>query len=126
VVFFISVPVLFYCLAVGLHSTGVYQGAVEFFRKGFYQLISAHTGTGYQTLYPAELEKWPDLSLVALIMAMALGGAVCSTTGAIKMLRVGIIYKALKQDIRRIILPERAIVVEKFHHIKQVFLETSR
>jgi trk system potassium uptake protein TrkH len=39
------------------------------------------------------------------------------------MLRVGIIFKALKEDLKRIILPERAIVVEKFHHIKTVFLE---
>jgi len=54
---------------------------------------------------------------------MALGGAVCSTTGAIKMLRIGIIFKAMKEDIKRIILPERAIVVQKFHHIKNIFLE---
>jgi len=26
-------------------------------------------------------------------------------------------------DIKRIMLPERAIVVQKFHHIKEVFLE---
>jgi trk system potassium uptake protein TrkH len=54
---------------------------------------------------------------------MGLGGAACSTTGAIKMIRIGIIFKALIQDIKRIILPERAIVAEKFHHIREVFLE---
>ena len=54
---------------------------------------------------------------------MALGGAVCSTTGAIKMLRVGIIFKALVQDVKRIILPERTVVLAKFHHIKSIFLE---
>jgi trk system potassium uptake protein TrkH len=54
---------------------------------------------------------------------MGLGGAVCSTTGAIKMLRIGIIFKALKEDLKRIILPENAVVIEKFHHIKTVFLE---
>ena len=31
--------------------------------------------------------------------------------------------KALKEDLKRIILPEKAIIVEKFHHIKEVFLE---
>jgi trk system potassium uptake protein TrkH len=54
---------------------------------------------------------------------MALGGAVCSTTGAIKMLRIGVIFKALVEDIKRIILPDRAAVVQKFHHIKEIFLE---
>jgi len=39
------------------------------------------------------------------------------------MLRVGVIYKALKEDLKRIILPERTIIVQKFHHIKEVFLE---
>jgi trk system potassium uptake protein len=54
---------------------------------------------------------------------MALGGAVCSTTGAIKMLRIGIIFKAFKEDLKRIMMPEKAIVIEKFHHIREVFLE---
>ena len=39
------------------------------------------------------------------------------------MLRVGVIFKALFEDIKRIILPERAIVVQKLHHIKDMFLE---
>jgi len=38
-------------------------------------------------------------------------------------LRIGIIVKAFKEDLKRIIMPERAIVVEKFHHIREVFLE---
>jgi trk system potassium uptake protein TrkH len=54
---------------------------------------------------------------------MALGGAVCSTTGAIKMLRIGVIFKALLEDVKRIILPERAVVTQRFHHIKEIFLE---
>jgi trk system potassium uptake protein TrkH len=54
---------------------------------------------------------------------MGLGGAVCSTTGAIKMLRLGTVWKALLEDIKRIILPEKAMVVKKMHHIKDIFLE---
>jgi trk system potassium uptake protein TrkH len=60
---------------------------------------------------------------VGVIIAMAFGGAVCSTTGAIKMLRVGVIFKALLEDTKRIILPEKAVVIQKFHHVKEVFLE---
>ena len=63
------------------------------------------------------------MALFGLICAMALGGCICSTAGGIKMLRVGVICKAFKEDLKRIIMPERAIVVEKFHHIKEVFLE---
>jgi trk system potassium uptake protein TrkH len=39
------------------------------------------------------------------------------------MLRVGIIFKALLQDVKTIILPEKAVVIQKFHHIKNIFLE---
>ncbi len=124
VTFFISLVIAFSMVAVNLRQLGIYPDAVGLFRKGFYQLISGHTGTGFQTIYPAQfVTDWGDLSLTGIICAMALGGAVCSTTGAIKMLRVGIIFKALLEDIKRIILPERAIVVQKFHHIKEVFLE---
>ena len=124
---FITVTITFLLTAVGLAQLGLYPKALVLFRKGFYQLISAHTGTGYQTVYPAQfIEEWGNLALVGLICAMALGGAVCSTTGAIKMLRLGVIFKALMQDIKRIILPEKAIVIQKFHHIQNVFLEDAQ
>jgi len=116
--------ITFSIVAVNLKQLNIYPGAVMLFRKGFYQLVSGHTGTGFQTIYPSQfINDWGHLALAGVICAMALGGAVCSTTGAIKMLRVGIIFKALLEDIKRIILPERAIVVQKFHHIKEVFLE---
>jgi len=124
VTLFITIMITFLITAVGLKQFGVYSQAIVLFRKGFYQLISGHTGTGYQTIYAAQfINEWSDLALVGVICAMALGGAVCSTTGAIKMLRIGIIFKALKEDLKRIMLPERTIVIEKFHHIKKVFLE---
>jgi len=54
---------------------------------------------------------------------MALGGAACSTTGAIKMIRIGIIAKAFIEDVKRIIMPEHAVIAQRFHHIKEVLLE---
>lgn len=121
---FITVLLTFLVVAIGLQGMGLYKGAFILFRKGFYQLISGHTGTGFQTIYSAQFaDEWGDMALVGIICAMALGGGVCSTTGAIKMLRVGIIFKGLKEDLKRIILPEKAVIVERFHHIKTVFLE---
>jgi trk system potassium uptake protein TrkH len=121
---FFTVTATMVIVAAGLCSVRIYPQAIDMFRKGFYQLISAHTGTGFQTVYPVQfLNDWNDLSLVGLIIAMALGGAACSTTGAIKMIRVGVIVKALVEDIKKILLPERAVVMQKFHHIKEIFLE---
>jgi len=122
--FFISVLLIFFVAAVGLQQTAVYEGAMMLFRKGFFQFISGHTTTGYATIYAQQfIREWGNLALVGLITAMALGGCACSTAGGIKMLRVGIIAKALKEDVKRIILPEKAVVTQKFHHIKEVFLD---
>lgn len=124
VAFFISVMIIFSVTVFGLTQSGTYPQALTLWRKGFYQLISGHTGTGFQTIYAAQfIQEWNHLALFGIICAMGLGGAVCSTTGAVKMLRVGIIFKALLEDIKKIILPERAIVVQKFHHIKATLLE---
>jgi trk system potassium uptake protein TrkH len=120
----ISIMLTFFITAIGLNQLGVYPKAIVLFRKGFFQLISGHTTTGYMTVYARQfITEWGNLALVALICAMGLGGCACSTAGGIKMMRVGIAFKALKQDLKRIILPERAIVEQRFHHIKEIFLE---
>lgn len=122
--FFVTVIFAFIITVIGLDRVGVYPETIVLFRKGFYQLISAHTGTGYQTIYDEQfINGWSHLSLTGIILAMGLGGAVCSTTGAIKMLRIGIIIKALKEDIRKIMLPEKAVVIQRFHHVKNIFLK---
>jgi len=122
--FFISLTGLFLIAAIGLDKLGVYPKAVMLFRKGFFQLISGHTTTGYMTVYARQfINEWGNLAMVGLICAMAIGGCSCSTSGGIKILRIGIFLKALKQDIKRIILPERAAVSQMLHHIKDIFLE---
>lgn len=122
--FLVSITLTFLIVGIGLNQLYAYPKALVLFRKGFFQLISGHTTTGYMTIYARQfINEWGNLALVGLICAMGLGGCVCSTAGGIKMLRAGIIFKALKEDLKRIILPDRAIVTEKFHHIKEIFLE---
>jgi trk system potassium uptake protein TrkH len=124
VTLFITILLTFFVTAIGLNQLATYPAALTLFRKGFYQLVSGHTGTGFMTVYaPQFIKEWSPLALAGVIYAMGLGGAVCSTTGAIKMLRVGIIFKALVQDIKKIILPERAVIMQKFHHVQAAFLE---
>jgi trk system potassium uptake protein TrkH len=120
----ITILITFLIVLIGLSQVGCYARAVIMFRKGFYQLISGHTTTGYMTIYARQfIDEWGNLALVGLICAMALGGGACSTAGGIKMLRLGVIAEALKQDLKRIILPERAVVEQRLHHLKELFLE---
>ncbi len=123
-VLFFTIMTTFMITAIGLKQANIYPDAVMLFRRGFYQLISGHTGTGYANIYAQQfIREWGNLAMVGIILAMAFGGSSCSTTGGIKMLRIGIIIKALIQDIKRIILPERAVIIQKYHHIHKIFLE---
>jgi trk system potassium uptake protein TrkH len=121
---FMSVVVTLSITAWGVGIRAIYEGAVPFFGKVFYQLISGHTGTGYSTIYARQfVNEWGQLGMLGVTLAMAVGGSVCSTTGAIKVLRFGIIYKALRQDIKKLLIPDTAVLMQKFHHIKDVMLE---
>ncbi|MCM8800102.1 MAG: TrkH family potassium uptake protein [Candidatus Omnitrophica bacterium] len=122
--FFFTVLISFFIVIFGLAQRCFYPNLVIYFRRGFYQLISAHTGTGFTTLY--SMKGWPILSILGLIVAMGLGGGSCSTTGGIKVFRIGIIFKGLFQDIKRILLPESAVFSEKFHHTQKLILEDTQ
>ncbi|UCB56695.1 MAG: TrkH family potassium uptake protein [Candidatus Omnitrophota bacterium] len=121
--FFISIMLLFGLTAFGLASAGSYPGVSSLFRKGFYQVISAHTGTGYMTIHPLQfVGEWRALSLMGVILCMAMGAGACSTAGGIKILRIGVIFRALLEDIKRTMLPRSAVVMDKIHHIKDIVL----
>jgi trk system potassium uptake protein TrkH len=121
---FISITAIFMLTLIGLTQLSAYPNWTANFRKGFYQIISAHSGTGYMTIYaPQFAREWGPLALLMAIFAMGFGGSACSTAGGIKALRIGIFFKALIQDIKRIMAPGTAVVLAKFHHIKDILLE---
>lgn len=108
----------------GLKHFGAYSSSMALFRKGFFHIISGQTTTGYMTIYAQQfIKEWGDFALTGIIFAMALGGCACSTAGGIKMLRAGIIFKTLKEDVSKIMLPDSAVAAQRFHHIKTAFLE---
>ena len=61
--------------------------------------------------------------MLATTLAMAIGASACSTGGGIKGIRMGIIFKSFVADIRRMVAPESAVVREKYHHIRDNWLD---
>ncbi|MDP8259828.1 MAG: TrkH family potassium uptake protein [Candidatus Gygaella obscura] len=121
--FLISLGILGLIVGLGLFNAHTYLDKLPFLRKGLYQIISAHTGTGYATIYAKQfISEWGDVALFGMIVAMSIGGATCSTTGAIKLLRVSVFFKTLFKEIKKAILPERAVLVQKIHHVKDIIL----
>lgn len=111
----------FSALAALAMATGPFFNSLDpTFRKGVYHVVSAHTGTGHQTLYGLQWENVvPSGALFAVILAMGLGGAVCSTAGGIKAMRIGLIGRAILNDIRSALAPESAIMKSQYHHIRR-------
>ncbi|MCF7873458.1 MAG: TrkH family potassium uptake protein [Candidatus Omnitrophica bacterium] len=116
---FFSLLLLLYLPFLGANFSGL-------FRNGFYQLISAHTGCGFTNLEQGVLGGFPLLSLLAVIFAMMIGGGVCSTTGGIKLMRIGIIFKTILIEIKRWIMPAGAVFREKFHHLNNLLVTNKR
>ena len=107
----------------GLEKLGVYSSFWASWRRGFYQLASAHTTTGNMTIYSSTwLGQWGFLSYLGIIIAMAIGGSACSTAGGFKNLRIGVIFCSLIEDIRSLVSPESSVLVQRFHHIRDAVL----
>jgi len=122
--FFATSTVLIILETMELANQGVYPDAMSLFRKGYYQLISGHTTTGFMTIYARQfIREWGNLAMIALIIAMLIGGSASSTAGGFKGLRVGLVFKSLAQDIKRLLFPESAVTVERFHFIRPQILE---
>jgi trk system potassium uptake protein len=100
----------------GLTLAGTHASAGGLFRKGFFTVLSAHSGTGFAVTEGNRfLTDWGALAPAAVVIAMALGGMAGSTAGGIKAIRVGITLKGLAHEVRRVLLPEAAVPVTRYH-----------
>jgi trk system potassium uptake protein TrkH len=100
---------------IGLAATGLFVNVAGLARHGLFQVLSAHTGTGFSTVPSAELAKWGGLAFGGVAIAMALGGMGSSTAGGVKSLRIGLTIKAVVNQIRQVLLPEHALVGTAYH-----------
>ena len=119
----INIGILSVAVGLGLGASSLFSGPAEVLRKGVYHLISANSGTGHQSLYPAAWTgPYGGLALGAIILAMAFGGMASSTAGGIKALRLGLIAKGVVLRVRQALAPTSAIVQVGYHHLLDVQL----
>jgi len=71
-----------------------------------FQTVSLLTGTGFTT---TNYMDWPRMSIFVLLLVMFMGGCAGSTTGGLKMIRILLLFKALKRELVLVIHP-RAII----------------
>lgn len=115
VTFATSVALLLAVTFVGLTVAGTFASTEALVRRGGFTLVSAHTTSGL-TVVPTRLvaTDWGALAPAALVAAMTVGGLASSTAGGIKSLRIGLLAKGITTEVRRMLLPESALVVTTY------------
>lgn len=94
----------------GLAAAGLYTDLAGLSRQGFFQILSAQTGTGFATIPSTELARWGGLAFGGMALAMAFGGMASSTAGGVKALRIGLTVRAVADEIKGDLLPSGALV----------------
>lgn len=95
-------------VAAGTWSLG--GGIEERIRDSVFTAVTTVTGTGYAT---ANWAAWAPGLLLAVLVFMFLGGMAGSTAGAVKTYRLGILYKTIGSNLKRIIYPS-VVAVQRF------------
>lgn len=95
-----------FLIAGDLSSNGVADGFWDSLRYGAFHATSILTTTGYTLTNIAE---FPSLTTWILTILMFIGGGLGSTGGAIKIIRIVILIKAVHYMVSKAALPERAI-----------------
>ncbi|RPF47347.1 trk system potassium uptake protein TrkH [Hydrogenoanaerobacterium saccharovorans] len=122
--FFITSLLSCILILLWLAKSNVYPDAVSDFRRVVFNVLSAHTTTGFTNIYARQFAlEWGDIGVLIMAIAMLIGGSACSTAGGFKGLRVAIVFKSIIADIKKLLSSERSIKVYKYHHIKDSVLE---
>lgn len=82
---------------------------IESIRQSAFQVTSLITTTGYATV---DYEVWPDFSKMILFLLMFIGGCSGSTGGAIKNIRILLVFKIIKRELYKLIHPKAVIAVK--------------
>lgn len=88
----------------------VYENISEVLRQSSFQVVSVVTTTGYAT---ADFNLWPNISRTLLFLLMFVGGCAGSTAGGLKVARVMMLFKIIKNELHRLLHP-RSVKVSRF------------
>ena len=100
--------VLVSIVLIVLNIRPLYETLEETIRHAAFQVSSIITTTGYAT---TDFDLWPSFSKTILLTLMVIGASAGSTGGGIKCIRVLLLFKILRRNIRQILNPQKVMVV---------------
>ena len=93
---------------------GVYDTLEETVRHAAFQVSSIVTTTGYAT---TDFDLWPAFSKGILLLLMVCGACAGSTGGGLKIIRVILLLKSLRRNIRKVLNPRKVQVIRNNDHV---------
>lgn len=93
---------------ITINISGQYPNPLTAFRYAIFQIASIITTTGYAT---ADYNVWPMFSQCILVLLMVIGACASSTGGGMKVSRVLIVFKSIKQEIKRLVHPQSVNII---------------
>ena len=91
-----------------LNIRPMYGSLEETIRHAAFQVSSIMTTTGFAT---TDFDLWPSFSKTILMLLMVVGASAGSTGGGFKCIRVLLLFKILRRNIRQILNPQKVMVV---------------
>ncbi len=98
-------------VSVVLISIGVYQRYDSFgsmLRDVFFTVSSVNSTTAYTTV---DFRPWPVYTHVILLFLMFVGAMSGSTSSGLKVARLAVFVKSIRQEMRRMVSPDRAVPI---------------
>jgi len=107
-VFFTSIVLVSILLVTLQLRFSLYDSVLNALRYASFQVISIVTTTGFVN---TDYGQWPHFSQLVLVLLMFLGGCVGSTAGAIKSVRMLLLFKQLKQSFDKLLHPNAVVPI---------------
>ena len=101
-------------LMITINIRGGFASLFDAFHHAAFQVASIITTTGYST---TDFNQWPEFSKFVLVLLMFVGACAGSTGGGIKVSRIVIMLKLVKNELSYLIHPKR---VRQIHFEKHV------
>ena len=81
-------------------------GLFDSFITSIFQTVSVISSTGFEL---RGLMEFPEVSRMILVSLMFVGGSLGSTTGGIKIFRLGVLFKIVAREVKSFSLPKNAL-----------------
>ncbi|MDO5041382.1 MAG: TrkH family potassium uptake protein [Peptoniphilus sp.] len=85
-----------------------YGGIAKSLLDSFFTVTSISSTSGFVT---ADFDLWPSFSKYILFLLMFIGSSAGSTSGGMKVIRIVVIFKLIKREIKRILHPHAVVPI---------------